>query len=38
MNGKEQRIAKLNALQQPRKQDCIDRKGLTVFNNYELNN
>ena len=25
MNGKEQRIAKLNAAQQQRKQDCIDR-------------
>ncbi len=25
MNGKEQRIAKLNAVQQQRKQDCIDR-------------
>lgn len=25
MNGKEQRISKLNAVQQQRKQDCIDR-------------
>ncbi len=25
MDGKEQRIAKLNAVQQQRKQDCIDR-------------
>ncbi len=32
MNGKEQRIAKLNAAQQQRKQDCIDRTEKAISN------
>lgn len=31
MNGKEQRIAKLNAVQQQRKQDCIDRTEKAIY-------
>ena len=31
MNGKEQRIAKLNDVQQQRKQDCIDRTEKAIF-------
>ena len=31
MDGKEQRIAKLNAVQQQRKQDCIDRTEKAIY-------
>ncbi len=37
MNGKEQRIAKLNAAQQQRKQDCIERTEKAIFKLLQRN-
>ena len=37
MNGKEQRIAKLNAAQQQRKQDCIDRTEKAISKLFKSN-